>query len=87
MRNFILNMQLKQKGLWKNIMGGILVRGGRVVPLEGGWNPQRVIVMEFPCIEDAQAWYTSPEYRAIAPLREQSVTSRAILVKGYQPTE
>ena len=38
--------------------------------------------MEFASLEMAQAWYNSPEYRAIAPLREQSTKSRAILVEG-----
>jgi uncharacterized protein (DUF1330 family) len=74
----------KAKGIVEKYNGRYLVRGGRIVPLEGGWNPQRVVVMEFPDINDAQAWYASPEYKAIAPLREQSTTSKAILVKGYQ---
>jgi uncharacterized protein (DUF1330 family) len=75
----------KAKGIVEKYGGRYLVRGGKAVPLEGGWNPQRIIVMEFPSIEEAQAWYTSEEYNAITPLREQSTTSRAILVKGYQP--
>jgi uncharacterized protein (DUF1330 family) len=44
-------------------------------------------VMEFPSIEDAQSWYTSEDYRAIAPLRTVAAASRAVLVAGYQPTK
>ncbi len=73
----------KAEGIAKKYKGQYLVRGGKVVPLEGGWNPQRVIVIKFPNIEKAQKWYTSPEYRAIAALREQATTSSAILVRGY----
>lgn len=73
----------KAEGIVEKYKGQYLVRGGKVVPLEGGWNPQRVIVIKFPNIDKAQKWYTSPEYRAIAALREQSTTSSAILVRGY----
>ncbi len=73
----------KAKGVVEKYNGRYLVRGGKIVPLAGGWNPQRVIVVKFPNIDQARKWYTSPEYRAITSLREQSTTSRAILVKGY----
>jgi uncharacterized protein (DUF1330 family) len=74
----------KAGGIVEKYNGRYLVRGDKIVPLAGNWNPQRVIVMEFPSLEQAQAWYNSPEYRAIAPLREQSTKSRAIIVEGVE---
>jgi uncharacterized protein (DUF1330 family) len=62
--------------------GRYLVRGGQIVTLAGEWRPQRVIVIEFPSMERLTGCMTSPEYRRIAPLREQSTVSRAIAVEG-----
>ena len=28
--------------------GRFVVRGGKVEPLEGGWTPKRLVVLEFP---------------------------------------
>lgn len=63
--------------------GRYLVRGGEVTPLTGGWKPQRMVVIEFPSMARFQKWLTSPEYSAIAPLREQSTKSKVIVVEGY----
>lgn len=58
------------------------VRGGNIRPL-GAWKPERIIVIEFPSESHVQAWLTSPEYRAIAHLREAGADTQAILVEGY----
>ncbi len=50
--------------------GRYLVRGGAITALAGDWDPQRMVIIEFPSMERFQEWLTSPEYRAIAPLRE-----------------
>ena len=63
--------------------GQYLVRGGAVTPLTGGWDPQRMVVIEFPSMERFREWLTSPEYRAIAPLREQSTKGTSLVVEGY----
>jgi len=63
--------------------GRYLVRGGKVTPLSGRWCPERVIVIAFDSIAQLRTCFASPEYRALAPLREQSTTSRSIVVEGY----
>jgi uncharacterized protein (DUF1330 family) len=63
--------------------GRYLVRGGEITPLTGGWNPQRIVVIEFSSMERFREWLTSPEYSAIAPLREKSTKSKVIVVEGY----
>lgn len=67
--------------------GKYLVRGGRVIPLMGGWNPERVILIEFDRIEKVQSCYQSKEYLEIAPLREHSTTARSIIIEGYPPVD
>ena len=32
--------------------------------LEGDWRPKRLVIVEFPSVEQAQAWWNSPEVRA-----------------------
>ena len=64
--------------------GRYLVRGGEVVALAGDWQPERIVVLEFESSDQAQEYLTSPEYLALAPLREQCTISRAIIVPGYE---
>jgi uncharacterized protein (DUF1330 family) len=64
--------------------GRYLVRGGEVVALAGDWRPERIVVLEFESSDQAQEYLTSPEYLALAPLREKSITARAIIVPGYE---
>ena len=64
--------------------GRYLVRGGEVVALAGGWQPERIVVLEFESSDQAQEYLTSPEYLDLASLREKSITSRAIIVPGYE---
>jgi len=63
--------------------GRYLVRGGAVTSLAGGWNPERIIIVEFPSPEGVRRWLSSPEYQELAPLRESSTLTRAILLEGY----
>jgi len=49
--------------------GRYLVRGAPYVTLEGGWQPQRLVVLEFPSMDAAKAFYDSPEYLAARAVR------------------
>lgn len=49
--------------------GKFLARGGAVQSLEGGWQPKRLVVLEFSSVEQARRWYDSEEYRAPKALR------------------
>jgi uncharacterized protein (DUF1330 family) len=71
-------------GVVEQYGGRYLVRGGEVVPLAGGWRPERIVVLEFESLDQAQEYLTSPEYLALAPLREKCTASRAIIVPGYE---
>ncbi len=37
--------------------------------LEGDWKPKRIVVTEFPSIEQARRWYDSEGYRTLKALR------------------
>jgi uncharacterized protein (DUF1330 family) len=63
--------------------GRYLVRGGAVEPREGGWEPKRVVVLEFPSMEQARRWYASPEYAPLLALRHAAAKSRMVMVEGY----
>ena len=60
-----------------------LVRGGAYDVLEGGWRPQRLVVIEFPDMEKAKAFYDSPEYVAARKAREGVSSFDMVLVEGY----
>jgi uncharacterized protein (DUF1330 family) len=62
--------------------GRFLVRGGQVQTLEGDWKPKRVVVVEFPSIEQARRWYDSEEYRAPKALRLRTARGSVVLVEG-----
>jgi uncharacterized protein (DUF1330 family) len=51
--------------------------------LEGN-APDGVIMLRFPTIEQARAWYESPEYQEALPFRKQAADWRVILVEGVE---
>jgi uncharacterized protein (DUF1330 family) len=62
--------------------GRFAVRGGKVEPLEGGWSPKRIVLLEFPSFEQAQKWYRSPEYAPLIKLRQRGARGRLLIVEG-----
>jgi uncharacterized protein (DUF1330 family) len=62
--------------------GRYLVRGTAVQALEGAWEHDRMVVVEFPSREAALAWYHSAEYRPLRELRQQSAETIILLADG-----
>ena len=51
--------------------------------LEGdGKLPSTIVVLEFPSMEQAKAWYNDPEYAPMIALRQGGSTLDFILVEG-----
>ena len=51
--------------------GRYLTKGGSHKMPEGGhWNPDRMVIIEFPDMASLDAWYTSPEYQPLIALRK-----------------
>lgn len=65
--------------------GRLLVRGGSPGVLEGDWSPTRVVVIEFDTVEQARAWYDSPEYREARGARAGAARFNGIVVEGAPP--
>ncbi len=61
--------------------GRFLVHGGRIDAVEGEW-PGDVVIVAFPDADAARAWYESPAYQEILPLRTEHSRSVAAIVPG-----
>lgn len=62
--------------------GRFLVRGGAAAALEGDFVPKRIVVLEFPSVDRAKAWWDSPEYRPLRALRQRASRSDLFVVEG-----
>lgn len=62
--------------------GRYIARGGRLEVLEGGWNPPRLVILEFPSLEKAQDWLNSPSYGEAKKIRHQTADSNMVVVEG-----
>jgi uncharacterized protein (DUF1330 family) len=63
--------------------GRFLVRGGAAEVLEGEWPQRRHVVLEFPSVEAARAWWDSTEYEKPKAMRRAASNGRLILLEGY----
>lgn len=64
--------------------GRFLVRGGHCETLEGNWSPRRLVILEFPSLERAKAWASSPEYAPAKQLRQRASQSNIVVIEGVQ---
>jgi uncharacterized protein (DUF1330 family) len=62
--------------------GRYLVRGGPTEVLEDGWQPHRLVVLEFEDLAAARRWYDSPEYTEARKVRQVSSIASVLLVEG-----
>ncbi|MET0519954.1 MAG: DUF1330 domain-containing protein [Burkholderiaceae bacterium] len=60
----------------------VCVRGGAVEVLEGDWTPERVVLLKFPSVEAAHAFYDSPEYGRARAARLGAAVMRMVLIEG-----
>lgn len=51
--------------------GKFIVRGAQTQTLEGDWEPQRIVVLEFPSVERAKEWWNSSEYAPAKSIRQR----------------
>ncbi len=62
--------------------GRFLARGGETVALEGEPLP-RMVLIEFPSLEQARAFYDSAEYVRARKLRQGAGQLRLMAIQGY----
>lgn len=63
--------------------GEYLARGGDTTVLEGDWEPERMVIIRFPSMEDLREWYESAEYQEWAKVRQQYAPgSKLVALEG-----
>lgn len=73
------NIQMREKsGDFKMIPRVIY---GATEALEGT-APDGVVLLEFPSMEDARAWYYNEDYQAAAPFRKKAADYEMFIVEG-----
>jgi uncharacterized protein (DUF1330 family) len=62
--------------------GKFIVRGGARTILEGTFDANRLVVVEFPSSENAKTFYNSPEYQSAREKRIGACDVDMVLVEG-----
>ena len=66
----------------KKYGGRYIVRGGQFEVVEGDWQPARVVMLEFPNMEQARRWYDCEEYKPWKAARLKAAVTNIVLVEG-----
>ena len=59
--------------------------GGVVEVVEGDWRPAFPVIIEFPSLAQARAWYDSPEYAPLKAQRLGATRGGAVFMEGLPP--
>jgi uncharacterized protein (DUF1330 family) len=62
--------------------GRFIARGGEKITLEGPEETRRLVLVEFPSLENAKAFYASPEYQSVLRLRIGAAEAQLIAIQG-----
>ncbi|MCA8902644.1 MAG: DUF1330 domain-containing protein [Hyphomonas sp.] len=65
--------------------GTYVVRAGQAEAREGAEPAGRMVVLEFPSLAAARAFYDSPEYAQVKHFRTDNAVSRLIIMEGAAP--
>ena len=65
--------------------GRFIVRGGAHQTVEGDWKPNRLVILEFPTLEQAKRWYDSEQYREPKAMRLRAARTNLVMVEGVSP--
>jgi uncharacterized protein (DUF1330 family) len=65
--------------------GRFIVRGAEIHALEGPPEPRRLVVIEFPSLDQARAFHASEDYAAVKTLREGAGEGQFLAVDGFAP--
>lgn len=62
--------------------GKMIAASTEIDAREGDWTPERMLIIEFPSIDAARAWYDSPEYQEVLPIRLRANQDKLVIVEG-----
>ena len=66
--------------------GEYVIHGGAKAVVEGDWHPDRLVLLKFPSMDAAKAWYFGEGYTASRALRQGATEYfNVVLVEGYAP--
>ncbi len=65
----------------QEFQGKFILRGNPVTILEGSWDHDRLVMLEFPSKELAIAWYNSPGYQKARQVREKASSGKFLLIE------
>ncbi|MEL6919234.1 MAG: DUF1330 domain-containing protein [Bacteroidota bacterium] len=61
--------------------GKVIARGVSGTGLEGDWNPQNMVIIEFPSTERANEWWSSQMYSKVKKIRERSAETKMVILE------
>ena len=64
--------------------GRFIVRGAEKHILEGPDVPERIVVVQYPDVESALAFYNSPEYQAAIQVRADAAEASFVVMEGVE---
>ncbi|CAN1552456.1 COG5470 Uncharacterized conserved protein [Burkholderiaceae bacterium] len=71
------------KPLVEKFGGEYLARGGALAVKENQrWTPHRLVLLKFPSMAQAEAFYNAPEYQALLPLSREASRRSLVLFEG-----
>jgi uncharacterized protein (DUF1330 family) len=62
--------------------GRYLVRGGEIISDDTSWQPERVVILEFPDLAQMKAFRNSDEYKPVEELRHKAADTEGFVVAG-----
>ncbi|MBR1121962.1 DUF1330 domain-containing protein [Bradyrhizobium lablabi] len=62
--------------------GKYIVQGVQPTAIEGDWKPERMVIIEFPERENAEAFLSDPETQDLFRVRHATTTSKLVLADG-----
>ncbi|MFE2299321.1 DUF1330 domain-containing protein [Streptomyces sp. NPDC059445] len=80
----ILEYLRRIQGTLDPFHGRFLIHGPPTAVVEGDW-PGTMVLIEFPGLAEARAWYESPGYQEILRLRADHIDGDLVLVEGVGP--
>jgi uncharacterized protein (DUF1330 family) len=68
--------------IWQQYRGELLAVDEQPTVLEGEWRHTRTVLLRFPDAAEAERWYRSPEYQALAQHRWRASHGNVALLSG-----
>ena len=62
--------------------GKYIIQGVQPTIIEGDWKPERLVIIEFPEREKAEAFLGDPEIQNLFKVRHATTTSKLVLADG-----